>query len=46
MVNWPIAEEMSIQWVKTASSINGIEKTRQLYAKELNCTTVSNHIKK
>ena len=27
---------------KTVSSINGVEKTGELYAKESNCTTISN----
>ena len=31
----------NIQWGKTASSINGVEKTGQLHAKDSNWTTFS-----
>ena len=29
---------------KTVSSINGVEKTGELYAKESNCTTISHYM--
>lgn len=44
MVNWPIAGGDEHTMDKTASSINGIEKTRQLYAKEFKTVQLSHTI--